>query len=280
MTTLISAVLAMVVGAVLGLLGGGGSILALPILAYVVGIEPKAAIATSLLVVGATSVAALIAHARAGNVVWRIAAIFAPAAMAGAYLGGVVAHWVPAKVLLLGFAAMMVIAAVSMWRGRSESDARQPIATHWLVLEALVVGFVTGMVGAGGGFMVVPVLFFFVGLSIKESIGTSLVIIAAKSFAGFAGFVGHVSIEVPVAAAFVAFAVLGSLLGGMWSQKVDAAKLRRGFAILVVVIAIAIVGKELDFGLITHIPPIAWLAIALGLAVNLLGLHRIRANAV
>jgi uncharacterized membrane protein YfcA len=200
--------------------------------------------------------------------------------MAGAYFGGVVAQWIPANLLLLGFAAMMLIAAASMWKGRSNSEPRPPIATHWLVLEALVVGFVTGMVGAGGGFMVVPVLFFFVGLSLKESIGTSLVIIAAKSFAGFAGFVGHVAIDVPIAAAFVVFAVVGSLLGGMWSQKVDAAKLRKGFAALVVVIAVAIVGKELEFDVIAHIPPIAWVAIALGLSVNVLGLRRIRSSAV
>lgn len=271
----LGAVLATVMGVVLGLLGGGGSILALPILTYVLEVEPKAAIATSLLVVGATSLAAVIAHVRAGNVVWKVALTFAPFAMVGAYLGGVVAQWVPATVLLLGFGAMMLIAAVSMWKGKKDGKVKV-IGTHWLVLEALVVGFITGMVGAGGGFMVVPVLLFFVGLEMKQAIGTSLFVIAAKSFAGFAGFVAHVEVPWSLAAGFVAFAVLGSFVGTALNKRVEADKLRKGFAVFIVVIALFIFARELNFSALSVVPAVAWITLAVGIVVNVWGLKLIR----
>lgn len=242
----IAAVLAILMGTVLGLLGGGGSILALPILTYVLNVEPKAAIAMSLLVVGATSAAAVIAHVRQGNVVWKVALTFAPFAMAGAFAGGLVAKFVPGWILLTAFAVMMLLAAVSMWKGpREASGKRREVHTAWLALEALVVGFITGMVGAGGGFLVVPVLLFFVGLNMRQAIGTSLFVIAAKSFAGFLGFAGHVHIDYRLAAAFVGFAMLGTMVGAMANARIDANQLRRGFAVFIVAIAVLILGKEL-----------------------------------
>ena len=155
---LMVALLAIVIGLSLGLLGGGGSILAVPVLAYVAKLPAKEAIATSLLVVAATALFALIPHARRGNVKWRIGAIFSATAMAGAYLGGLAAAWFSGTTLLLLFAAMMVVTALAMYRGRGELIAKQDEQlSPWLVVaEGLVVGGLTGLVGAGGGFSVRP----------------------------------------------------------------------------------------------------------------------------
>ena len=119
--------LAVLVGVSLGLLGGGGSILTVPLLAYVAGMEPKHAIATSLLVVGVTSAIAAITHARAGRVRWRVAVLFGLVAMAGAYTGGLVARFIPGTVLLVAFAVIMIAAGVAMLRGRKDTTA--PTAT-------------------------------------------------------------------------------------------------------------------------------------------------------
>lgn len=254
----LAAILAVVMGTVLGLLGGGGSILALPILTYVLGLTPKAAIATSLLVVGTTSAAAVIAHIRQRNVVWKVAFTFAPFAMFGAFAGGFVAQWISGTALLIGFASMMVVASVSMWKGRREDVEIVRVGAFWLALEAMAVGFLTGMVGAGGGFMIVPVLLFFVGLEMKQAVGTSLVVISANSFAGFAGYAGHVDLNWPVAGAFVVFAVLGSFVGATLAAYVDARKLRRGFAVFVIAIAVFILGREMT----TQRPAEAEIAVA------------------
>ena len=179
--------LSVLIGVSLGLLGGGGSILTTPILIYAIGLEPKEAIATSLLVVGITSLAGLVSHARAGNVAWRTGVIFGLAGMAGAYAGGFVAKWIPANVLLVLFALMMVATAIAMFRGRkAPADGEKRTFAAWkIVLDGLVVGLVTGLVGAGGGFLVVPALALLGGLPMPVAVGTSLLVIAMKSFAGF-----------------------------------------------------------------------------------------------
>ena len=193
--------LAVLVGVALGLLGGGGSILTVPLLAYVAGMEPKQAIATSLLVVGVTSAVGALSHARAGHIQWRTGLIFGSTAMLGAYAGGLLARFVPGTVLLIGFAVMMIATAVAMLRGngarRAETGRPMPL---WLVLsEGLVVGLVTGMVGAGGGFLVVPALVLLGGLPMPVAVGTSLVVIAMKSLAGLGGYLATVDIDWRVA---------------------------------------------------------------------------------
>lgn len=184
-------VLAVLVGITLGLLGGGGSILTVPLLVYVAGMETKEAIATSLLVVGVTSAVGAISHARAGRVQWRTGLIFGVAGMAGAYAGGRVAAFVPAQWLLIGFALMMLATSVAMLRGRKEPDpdkvhSQLPVAR--VVTDGIVVGLVTGLIGAGGGFLVVPALALLGGLPMPVAVGTSLVVIAMKSMAGLGGY--------------------------------------------------------------------------------------------
>lgn len=239
--------LSLLIGISLGLLGGGGSILTVPILVYAAGLEAKSAIATSLLVVGVTSAVALVPHARAGRVRWRTGLVFGASAMAGAYAGGALGRFVPGAVLLLLFAAMMLATAVAMWRGRSERDARNadPHAAHWILLEGLAVGVVTGLVGAGGGFLVVPALVLLGGLPMPAAVGTSLLVIALKSMAGFLGYAAHVSVDLPLAAAVSAAAVAGSFAGARLSGVVPPARLRRGFAVFVVVMAVFVIAREL-----------------------------------
>ena len=150
--------LAVLVGVSLGLLGGGGSILAVPLLVYVAGMDAKEAIATSLLVVGTTSAVALIPHARAGRVRWRTGLLFGAAGMVGAYAGGRVAEFIPGSLLLVAFALMMLATAVAMIRGRKSPDkpAHTELPVVRVLLDGVVVGLVTGLVGAGGGFLIVP----------------------------------------------------------------------------------------------------------------------------
>jgi uncharacterized membrane protein YfcA len=250
MTTLILAVaLSLLIGVSLGLLGGGGSILTVPILIYALGVEEKSAIASSLLVVGATSATAVIAHARAGNVVWRTALVFAGAGMVGAFAGGKVAKYLPASLLLVLFAVIMFATAFFMWRGRKPTPGAstpKPLPLLTIVVEGVVVGLVTGLVGAGGGFLVVPALALLGGLSMQKAVGSSLVVIALKSFAGFAGYASHVSIDWKLTGIVTAAAIAGSFVGTMLSKRVPQEQLRKGFAVFVLVMALFLLAKQLQ----------------------------------
>lgn len=246
--TTIALVLSVLIGVALGLLGGGGSILTTPILIYALGMEAKPAIATSLIVVGVTSVAGLVQHARAGNVAWRTGLVFGAAGMAGAFVGGFAADWFSETALLVLFALMMLATSVAMFRGRKEPDPDAPHAEHGLgliVVEGVIVGAVTGLVGAGGGFLVVPALALLGGLPMPRAVGTSLLVIAMKSAAGFAGHATHVEVDLQLAAMVTAAAVLGSFLGSAMASRVPPVVLRRGFAGFVLVMACFVLAQQL-----------------------------------
>jgi uncharacterized membrane protein YfcA len=241
--------LALLVGVALGLLGGGGSILTVPLLAYVAGMDAKQAIATSLLVVGTTSAVAAISHARAGRVQWRTGLIFGAAGMAGAFGGGLLARYIPGSVLLIGFAVMMIATALAMLRGRKEkevgdADPHHRIPVPKVIVEGLIVGLVTGLVGAGGGFLVVPALALLGGLPMPIAVGTSLVVIAMKSFAGFAGYLNSVSIDWRIAGMVTAAAVVGALVGARLTALVNPDSLRKGFGWFVLVMSSVILAEE------------------------------------
>ncbi len=239
--------LAVLVGISLGLLGGGGSILTVPLLAYVAGMDAKQAIATSLLVVGATSAVGAISHARAGRVRWRTGLVFGVAGMAGAYAGGLLARFIPGTVLLIGFALIMMATAVAMLRGRkdvSTAEAAQSLPVFTIVLEGLVVGLVTGLVGAGGGFLVVPALALLGGLPMPVAVGTSLVVIAMKSFAGFAGYLSSVHIDWRLAGAVTAAALVGGLIGARLTAMVNPDSLRKAFGWFVLAMSSVILAQE------------------------------------
>ena len=238
--------LAVVVGITLGVFGGGGSILTVPLLVYVAGLDTKPAIATSLVVVGATAIGALVAHARAGRVQWRTGLVFGATAMVGAYAGGRIGPMVPDLVLLVGFALMMLATSVAMIRGRRErpsaEEHRQAPLIRVLV-EGVVVGLVTGIVGAGGGFLVVPALVLLGGLPMATAVGTSLLVIAMKSFAALAGYLTAVQIDWGLAASVTALALVGSVIGGWLAGRIDPDRLRRGFGVFVLAMAVFVLAQ-------------------------------------
>ncbi|MCZ7379888.1 sulfite exporter TauE/SafE family protein [Micromonospora sp. WMMC250] len=250
---------AVLIGVTLGLLGGGGSILAVPLLVYVADLPAKEAIATSLLVVGVTSAVAVLPHARANRVRWRTGLIFGAAGMTGAYAGGRLATFVPAGVLLTGFALVMLATAVAMIRSRRDVGGRPvprelPVAR--VVVDGVVVGLVTGLIGAGGGFLVVPALALLGGLPMPIAVGTSLVVIAMKSFAGLAGYLSSVSIDWGLAAAVTAAAVVGSLAGGRLAGRIPADALRKAFGWFVMVMGVFVLAQQLPVDLRTN--PLLW----------------------
>jgi uncharacterized membrane protein YfcA len=239
--------LSVFIGIALGLLGGGGSILTVPLLVYVAGLDAKAAIASSLFVVGVTSLVGLVSHARAGRVRWRTGLFFGAAGMVGAFLGGKVGSLIPGAVLLVGFAIMMAVTAVAMIRGRKNVTAVQhgDLPVVRVLIDGIVVGFVTGIVGAGGGFLVVPALALLGGLPMPIAVGTSLLVIAMKSFAGFAGYATSVPIDWKVTLLVTAGAMVGALVGSAVAGRVHPDRLRTGFGWFVLVMAAFILGQEL-----------------------------------
>ncbi|GKV73263.1 sulfite exporter TauE/SafE family protein [Pseudarthrobacter oxydans] len=234
-TLIVVLALSVVIGLSLGVLGGGGSILTVPILVYVAGFEAKEAIAASLFVVGVTSAVSVFSHARGGRVMWRTGLIFGAAGMAGAFVGGLLGGHIPGQILLIAFAVMMVATSVAMLRGRKKkSDGGAPPVKHELplgrvLLDGAVVGLVTGLVGAGGGFLVVPALALLGGLPMSVAVGTSLVVIAMKSFAGLAGYLTTVQLDWGITLGVTAAAIVGTLAGSKLAGRIPEAALRKAF---------------------------------------------------
>jgi uncharacterized membrane protein YfcA len=238
--------LALAVGVSLGFFGGGGSILTVPLLAYVFGLPPKQAIASSLLVVASASAFAAVQHGRAGNLRPRVALFFGTAGMAGAYAGARVAAFVAGEVLLLLFAFMMGFTALAMWRGRAPRapGADRDVAPGKLALQGLAVGSFTGLVGAGGGFLIVPALALWAGLPMPSAVGTSLLVIVMNSLAGFAGYAAHVRVDPALVAGVAAAAIVGSVGGSRLTRLAHPSALRRAFAGFVLAMAALILLRE------------------------------------
>jgi uncharacterized protein len=244
---LLGLVLGALIGLSLGLLGGGGSILTVPIFAYVLGFEAKQAIAMSLAVVGAVSLLGAWGHWRAGNVNLRVALIFGSVAMVGTYLGARLAVYFSGAAQLSLFAMVMLLAAAFMFRGpgkdRGAGDAltvgeagdAPPMSRGLIVVEGLAVGALTGLVGVGGGFLIVPALVLLGKVPMKQAVGTSLLVIAMKSAAGFVGYMGQVEVPWAFMAGFTAVAMFGILAGTYLVQFVSQGALKRAFAVFLVV---------------------------------------------
>jgi len=251
---LLVAALCLVAGVALGLLGGGGSILAVPVLVFAGGLEPRSAIATSLLVVGVSSAVAAGAHAARGRVDVRAGLTLGLASMLGAYAGGRVGQLVPSTILLAAFTVVMAVTALAMMRRRAASTASRPPAS-WIRTAAvgLAVGALTGLVGAGGGFVIVPALVLLCGLPMRRAIGTSLFVISLNSVAGFAGAASSTPIDLPMAAAATAAATLGSLAGVLTSARVPVGVLRNGFAWLVLAVSFFMTLQQLPAGVVARL---------------------------
>jgi len=243
----LSIALGLCVGIALGLLGGGGSILTVPLLTYVAGLDARHAIATSLLVVGVTSAIGAIAHARAGRVQWRTAVLLGLAGMAGAYAGGRLARFIPGPALMLAFAGIMIAAAIAMLCDRrttvAADTARHPSVVKIALLGAGI-GIVSGLTGAAGGFLLVPALTLLGGLAMPAAVGTSLVVIAMQCVAGLAGRLASEHIDWRLAVMVTTAAVIGGLIGGRLTAMIGAHSLRKVFGWLVLLMASVILAHE------------------------------------
>ena len=234
--------LAALIGVSLGLLGGGGSTLTVPVFVYVLGFAPKDAIAMSLPVVGVTSLVGAASHWRAGNVRIRTALTFGVVAMAGSYLAArFIAPLMSGALQLALLALVMLAAAVSMFRSagrapRAEGAASQPIALPLLGMVALSVGAMTGIVGIGGGFLIVPALVLLARVPMKEAVGTSLLVIALNTASGYVGYAGRTTMAWGFLAGFTLIAIAGILAGARLVRYVSQAQLKRAFAVFLIVI--------------------------------------------
>jgi uncharacterized membrane protein YfcA len=249
---IIASLLALLAGVSLGVMGGGGSILTVPILRYVLGMETHRAIGVSMIVVGTTSLAALIPYARRGRVRFRIGFAFGLAGMLGAYTTGRFTRFIPGVVLLSGLALMMFGTALAMLRKRAVTAALQPKAANdrelpllGIMVQGLLVGALTGLLGAGGGFLVLPALVLRANLPMDAAVGTSLLVIAMNTSAGFAGLAGGVPLDLHVVAIISGAAVIGSVAGGAISSRIPVGVLRTSFGWFVVAMALFILAQEL-----------------------------------
>ncbi|QDE80217.1 hypothetical protein BHS07_00805 [Myxococcus xanthus] len=236
----------LLVGILLGLLGGGGSILTVPLLIYVLDVEPRTAIAMSLVVVGVTSASGAFLHARAGRVRWRTALVFGTGGMGGAFLGGRLNPHLEPDTLLLLFAGVMVAAAVAMLRRREAGPVAPsvpPLPAPRVLAQGIAVGVLSGLVGAGGGFLIVPALSL-AGLSMPVATATSLVVIALQCAAGLVGHLGHLDLPWMLTGEVLLAAMTGSLVGGRLAGRVPPALLRKGFAVFVLTTAAFILSAQ------------------------------------
>ncbi len=242
---------ALFIGLALGLLGSGGSILTVPVLVYLLGEPPKQAIAESLLIVGGIALLGAIPYAKQGLVDWRNVLLFGLPGMAGTYLGAWSSQFVSGQVQLLTFALVMLLAAYFMARPTPLRPQGAPKRQPWkIVLEGTGVGALTGFVGVGGGFLIVPALVLLGRLPMHLAVGTSLFIIAIKSFAGFYKYLHllpaqGLSVNFTIAGLFLLVGTLGSLLGGRLAVRLPQASLKRGFALFLVVMGAYMVVQSL-----------------------------------
>ncbi len=227
------------IGTLLGLLGGGGSILAVPALVYLVGQSPQVAVTASLAIVGANSAVGAYLHSAHGALNWRVAITFGGVGMVTAYLSAGASKSVSPVVLMLTFAVLMlVIGAMMVVYHPHEGASGHPPSLYKVILSGAMVGALTGFWGVGGGFLIVPALVMLVGLPMKQAIGTSLVIIAMNSASGFVGHIGTQAIDTALIIAFVLAGMAGTFLGVAISRRIAPDMLRKGFAGFVMVLAL------------------------------------------
>jgi uncharacterized protein len=240
---------ALAIGLSLGMLGSGGSILTVPVLVYLVGQDEKIAIAGSLFVVGGVALVGCLPYLRHRMVEWRSVVWFGVPGMAGTWLGAWLSAWVSGAAQLALFSAVMAAAGIMMLRPPPLTTQQRP-PRHALAIagDGLLVGALTGLVGVGGGFLIVPALVLLGGLPVHRAVATSLVIIAAKSFAGFAKYLDvldsqGLALDWPVLGIVTALGVAGGLVGTRIARSLPQSVLRRSFALLVLAMAAVIAAR-------------------------------------
>lgn len=254
---------ALFMGLSLGLIGGGGSILTVPILVYLFAVDAVLATSYSLFIVGLTSLVGSASHISQGNIHWRTAFIFGLPSIIGVYLTRLyIVPIIPKEIIQVGdfvltkplfllmlFAVIMLLASVSMIKKPNpHSPKPQPLNYNYpfILVEGLVVGGITGLVGAGGGFLIIPALVVFAKLSMKQAIGTSLIIIGFKSLIGFTGDLGGTEvIDWQFLFSFSSIAIIGIIVGSLLAKKISNEILKPAFGWFVLIMGIYIIVKEL-----------------------------------
>jgi uncharacterized protein len=262
---IIGYIASLVIGISLGLIGGGGSILTVPVLVYLFGVQPVLATAYSLFIVGSTSLIGAFPKYRQGLVNLKTALIFGIPAIAAVFatrkflvpaiptvvfeIGGF--EVTKSLLMMILFAVLMVFASISMIRNKKEKEKEEAAVQKFnyplILLEGAVVGLLTGLVGAGGGFLIIPALVLLSKLPMKQAVGTSLLIIAAKSLIGFTGDISNYHMDWKLLFIITGIAIVGIFIGNWMSTKVDSDKLKKGFGWFVLVMGIYIIIKELFF---------------------------------
>ena len=252
---------ALLIGIVLGLTGGGGSILTVPILVYVLSVNPITSTSYSLFVVGSTALVGTIRNAQKGMIEYKTAFVFAiPAFIAVFLTRKFIIPSIPDVIfnfndfvftkdlsIMIFFAILMFFASISMIKGRKEVKIKKDIVFNYplIIIEGFVVGILTGLVGAGGGFLIIPALVLFANLPMKRAVATSLLIIAVKSLIGFLGDLGNIDINWSFLLSFTSISVLG-IIAGIWLNNfIDGKKLKKLFGYFVLLMSIFIIIKEL-----------------------------------
>ncbi len=234
---LVEMVLGLTIGVTMGLLGGGGSILTVPALVYLVGQTPHMAVTTSLMIVGANSAMGVLFHSRHGVVNPRIAVLFGGVGMVVAYLAAGISRLLPGTLLMLAFGAIMLLFGVLMLRGaktETRTEAQPPV---WAVLlTGAGIGLMTGVLGVGGGFMIVPAMVLLLGLPMREAVGTSLIVIAMNSLAGFLGHLEGLTIDYGLIAAFAVSGIVGTFIGARLAARLRPEILRRLFGVFILLL--------------------------------------------
>jgi uncharacterized membrane protein YfcA len=246
--------LALLVGFVLGLLGGGGSVLTVPILVYALGVKVKPAIAMSLCVVGLVALIGFLSHLRQRTVAPRVALVFGPFAVIAAFVGARIAKHIPSTIQLVLFGIvglagsyLMLRGALKKSKGASEIDYEFHADKRMLVelaLQALGVGLLTGIIGVGGGFLIVPALVLVARLPMRLAIGTSLLVITMNALSGFAGYIGHIAIDWNLVAWFTGIAAVGAVVGTLISKRVPQQQLRQVFGVLMILVSLYVLYRR------------------------------------
>jgi len=242
-------ILSATIGLSLGLIGGGGSIITVPVLVYVMGVDPHEAVGMSLAVVGATSLVGAFMHFRRGSVRPKAGLTFGAAGILGAFAGSPLTRLLSPQALLLTFAMFMLVIAIVMLRRQqkplAEFQRERSASDLWKALAAgFGVGVLTGFLGVGGGFLILPALVIFGGLSMKDAIGTSLLVIFINCVAGLIAHANQSHFSWTTTGAVTALAVSGAIAGTALSHKLAAHKLQRAFAYFVFAVAVFLFAKN------------------------------------
>ncbi len=238
--------LGFVIGLILGLLGGGGSILTVPALVYLVGQSPQMAVTASLAIVGINSGLGAWLHGRHGALNGRIALIFGGSGMITSYLAAGLSKQFAPEALMVAFAGLMLVVG---WVLVTHKNTQASVACdpHWakVIASGAGVGLLTGVLGVGGGFLIVPTLVMVVGLPFHQAIGTSLLVITMNSLAGFMGHLHGVSLDLILIALFVMAGLVGTLAGSRLARHLDSGQLRQGFALMVIALSLFLLADNL-----------------------------------